>query len=74
MSDEKTPRAINPKLFKSLDHINDQLYEVEVAKAEIELGEPIVVGFLVLQYAKHRMLELYYKFLRDSVTSTNLRT
>ena len=45
-----------------MDHINDQLYEVELAKAEIEYREPIIVGFFILQYAKLRMLELYYNF------------
>ena len=49
-------------MFKRLDHINDQLYEVEVAKADIEHREPIIVGFFILQYAKLRMLELYYNF------------
>ena len=73
LNDEKTPGAINTKLFKRLDHINDQLYEVEMAKAEIEHREPILLGFFILQYAKLRMLELYYN-LRDSVTSTNLRS
>ena len=62
LSDEKTHGAINTKLFKRLDHINDQLYEVEFAKTEIEHREPIIVGFSILQYAKLRMLELYYNF------------
>ena len=35
LNDEKTHWAINTKFFKRLDHINDQLYEVELAKAEI---------------------------------------
>ena len=74
LSEEKTHRAINTKFFKRLDHINDQMYEVELAKAEIEHRESIIVGFFILQYAKLIMLELYYNFLRDSVTSTNLRS
>ena len=52
LNDEKTHVAINTKFFKRLDHINDQLYEVELAKAEIEHRELIIVGFLILQYAK----------------------
>ena len=60
LSDEKTHGDINTKLFKRLDHINDQLYEVELAKAEVEHREPIIVGFFILQYAKLRMLELYF--------------
>ena len=60
LSDEKTHAALNSKLFKWLDHFNNSLYEVEIAKAEIEHKEPIIVGFFILQYAKLRMLELYY--------------
>ena len=62
LSDENTHGAIKTKLFKRLDHINDQLYEVELTKAEIEHREPVIVGFFILQYAKLRMLELYYNF------------
>ena len=62
LNDEKTHGAINTKLFKRLDHINDQLHEVELAKAEIEHREPIIVGFFILQYAKLGMLELSYNF------------
>ena len=64
LSDEKTPGAINTKLSKRLDHINDQLYEKELAKAEIERREPIVVGFIRLQYVKLRTLELDHIFFK----------
>ena len=63
--DEKTHSAINSKMFKRLNHINDQLYEVELVKPEIEHREPIIVGFFILQYAKQRMLELYYNFFQN---------
>ena len=62
LSDEKRHAAINSKLFKKLDHVNNSLYEVELAKAQIEHRQPIIVGFFILQYAKLRMLELYYNF------------
>ena len=62
-SHEKTRAAINSKHFKRLDLLNKSLYKVELAKAEIEHNEPIIVGFFILQYAKLRMLELYYNFL-----------
>ena len=62
LNDEKTHGPINTKFLKHLDHINDQLYEVELAKAEIEHREPIIVGCFILQYAKPRMLELYNNF------------
>ena len=59
---EKTHAAINSKLFKKLVDVNNSLYEVELAKAQIEHKEPIIIGFFILQYAKLRMLELYYNF------------
>ena len=31
-------------------------------KSIIEHREPVIVGFFILQYAKLRMLELYYNF------------
>ena len=62
LADEKTHAAPNSKLFKKLDHVNNSLYEVELTKAQIEHKEPIIVGFFILQYAKLRMLELYYNF------------
>ena len=64
LNDEKTHSAINSKMFKRLNHITDQLYEVELVKSEIEHREPIIVGFFILQYAKLRMLELYYNFFK----------
>ena len=65
LNDDKTHGAINTKLFKRLDHINDQLYEVELMKAEIERREPIIVGFFILHYAELKMLELYYNFFES---------
>ena len=62
LTDEKTHAAINSKLFKKLDHVNNSLYEVELAQAQIEHKEPIILRFVILQYAKLRMLELYYNF------------
>ena len=56
LNDEKTHSAINNKLFKRLNFVKDQLHEVDLIKSEIEHREPIIVGFLILQYAKLRML------------------
>ena len=64
LNDEKTHSAINDKLFKRLNFITDQLYEVELVKSESEHREPIIVGFFILQYAKLRMSELYYNFFK----------
>ena len=48
LNDEKRHNAINGKMFKHLNHITDQLYEVEMAKPEIEHREPFNVGFSIL--------------------------
>ena len=55
--------AINFELLLKLDHVNNSLYEVELAIAQVEHKEPIHVGFIILQFAKLRMLELNYNFL-----------
>ena len=60
LSDEKAHAANISKLFKKLDHVNNSLYEVELAKAQIEHKEPFIVGSFILQSAKLRLLELYY--------------
>ena len=42
--------------------MNISLYEVELAKPQIEHNEPIIAGFFILQYANCGMLEMYYNF------------
>ena len=36
-------------MFNRLNHITDQLYEMEIVKTENEHREPIIVGFFILQ-------------------------
>ena len=64
LNNEETHAAINIKLFKKLNHVNNALYEVELAKAEIEHKQPIIVWFFILQCAELRMLELYNFFTK----------
>ena len=52
-------------MFKRLNYITDQLSGVELVKSEIEHREPIIVGFFISQYAKLRMLEIYYNFFKN---------
>ena len=49
-------------MLKCLGDLNDLLYDAEFVKSEIEHKEPIIVGFLILQYAKWQMLEFYENF------------
>ena len=65
LNNEKTLSAINFKLFKRFNFITDPLYEVELVKSEFEHREPKIVGFFILQYAKLRILELYYNFFKN---------
>ena len=58
LNDEKTHSAIINEIFKLLNFITDQLYEVQFVNSEIERREPIIVGFFNLQYAEPKMLEL----------------
>ena len=62
LNDQKTLKAIKEPLFKRLNTVEKDLYEVELLKSTIEHREPIIVGFFILQYAKLRMLELFYNF------------
>ena len=65
-NDKKTHAAINNKMFKRLGYINDQLYEVEIAKSATELKESIIVALFIPQYATLRMLELFCNFFTKS--------
>ena len=62
LNDEKTHAAKSNKMFELLDCINDSLYEIEFAEAEVE---PIIVVLFILQYAKLGMLELHYNFFKE---------
>ena len=52
--------------------MNKAFYEVETVKTRVEHKGPIIVWFIILQYAKHRMLELYYKFFTKFCDVNNL--
>ena len=62
LNDEKMHKAINNRVFRRLNSVSTDIYEVELVKSTVEHRDPIIVGFFILQYAKLRMLELYYNF------------
>ena len=64
---EKTHAAINSKLLKKLDHVNNSLYEVELAKAQIEQKDPIIVGFLLFNTQNCKCCSCTTTFSPDSV-------
>ena len=45
--------------FQQIGTYQHQLYEVQLAKSEIEHDESIVVDFFIRQYATLRMFELF---------------
>ena len=45
---------------------------MDFMKSAIEHREPIIVGFFILQYAKLRMLELYYNYFDEFCDATKL--
>ena len=65
LSDKETHAVNISKLFKKLEYVNNYLYEVQLAKAQKEHKEPTIVGFLILQCTKLRILKLYYNFITE---------
>ena len=63
-NDEKTRCSKNSKMFIRPDHITDQPYVKKLVKPELQLREPIIVGFLVVQRPEQRKSELYFIFLK----------
>ena len=48
LNEEKTHKAINNRLFRRLNSVSRDIYEVELVKSTIEHREPIIVGFFIL--------------------------
>ena len=59
---EKTHAATKSKLFKKLNHLNIALFEVELAKTEVENEKLSILHLFILQYAEFSMLGLFYNF------------
>ena len=59
----KANQKIRSPLFRSLEMLNEDFYEIEKSKAKIKLDLPNQIGFFVFQYAKLRMLQFYHDFL-----------
>ena len=59
-SDAEASRKVNTPLFRKLDNITEDTYEVESCKKNIKLNLPSQIGFFVYRYAKLRMLQFYY--------------
>ena len=61
--DREAPKKVNEPQFRQLNPLQEDFYEVEMAKKVIKYDLPVQIGFFVYQYAKLRMLQFYYDFL-----------
>jgi hypothetical protein len=62
-NDQDAPRYVNKPHFRALHALDDDVYEIDMAKKIIRLNLPLQIGFFVYQFAKLRMLQFYYDFL-----------
>ena len=58
---------VNDRRFRQLDIVVDDAYEIEMSKRTVTYTLPVHVGVFVLQYAKMRMLQLYYDVINRYV-------
>lgn len=56
-------KYVNNKRFRRLTELDDETFELSMAKSKITLDMPIQIGFFILCYAKLRMLSFYYDCL-----------
>lgn len=59
----KARQKVNSRLFKELEVLGGELYEVTEAPCKTHLKMPLHIGFQILQLAKQRMLEFAYDFV-----------
>ena len=76
----KNARLIaNDNRFQNMEELQPELFEVELGKQRITENLPLYVGYMVLQYAKLRMLEWFHDFLmvffrRDCIEKIQMDT
>ena len=63
--------AVNDSRYRSLNDLGNDCYELEKYERCIRLRIPVQLGYFILQYAKKRMLEFHYDFLRTFFPSTH---
>ena len=61
----KVMMEVNKPQFKKLTTLlkENEYFEVEKSKENLNINLPIQIGYFILQYAKLRMLQFYYDFL-----------
>lgn len=58
-----TQQYLCDPLFRKCNQLNEDTFEIEMAKKSTRLDLPLQIGCFVYQYAKLRMLQFYYDFM-----------
>jgi hypothetical protein len=56
-------KKTNCPQFRQMEILDEDLFEIQMAKKKIKMDLPIQLGFFILQLAKLRMLQFYYDFM-----------
>ena len=62
-SEKAASLMVNDRRFRQLNVVVDDAYAIEMNKKTVTYTLPVHMRFFVLQYAKMRMLQLYYDFI-----------
>ncbi|XP_025085055.1 uncharacterized protein LOC112558684 isoform X2 [Pomacea canaliculata] len=73
VGDSDCEKLINDSRFQKLTELTEDLYEVEMAKKNINWGLPLQIGYFVYQYAKLKMLQFYYDCVDKFVDRSNFQ-
>ena len=69
-SKDDVSAGVNNPLFVKMEHLTEDLVEIETHKQTVWWALPTIIGFFVYQEAKKRMLQFFYDFLRTFVSHT----
>ena len=59
-SEEEAKEYVKSRYFEKVVEITENLYEIEMKQRQIKMDTPMIIGYMVFQYAKLRMLEFFY--------------
>ena len=62
-SKHEVTNLVNNTRFRSIEELDDDVFEVQLVKSIINLNTSIVLGFTMFQTAKLKMLLFYFDFM-----------
>ena len=66
-------QSVNNPRFVSLSELGDDHFEVEMSKRTISMDVPIILGYIIIQYAKLRILQFYYDCVDQYIGRENFQ-